>query len=253
MQKVRDAQDLKASWQKDRCLLQPRQPIGCCTPIHNALAISNPKVFWHLPVPLRWVCLWWFWYDAGQWLPNIWVFASEVGIHWDAGLTPTLSPGESQRHAPVHRCGSRRCRAIRSTGNLSQWSYAFCISHRYDVRIFWHLPSFCMFCLCGRYLIASFPKDFKISYARRKSKCFSRTGCWVHWNLNLWFIHGFAGRLPDPTWRPLVVRNLSNPSVLAVDEQNKRLQKSASRTDDSLVKQDYKLGGIRNKMERFRY
>ena len=68
--------------------------------------------------------------------------ALKVGIHWDAGLTPTLSPGESQR-----------------------------------------------------YLIASFPKDFKISYAR----------------------------LPDPTWRPLVVRNLSNPSVLAVDEQNKRL------------------------------
>lgn len=118
------------------------------------------------------------------------------------------------------------------------------------------LPSFCMFCLCGRYLIASFPKDFKISYARWKSKCFSRTGCWVHWNLNLWFIHCFAGRLPDPTWRPLVVRNLSNPSVLAVDEQNKRLQKSASRTDDSLVEQDYNLGnlgGIRNKMERFRY
>lgn len=46
-----------------------------------------------------------------------------------------------------------------------------------------------------RYLIASFPKDFKISYAR----------------------------LPDPTWRPLVVRNLSNPSVLAVDEQHRRL------------------------------
>eukprot|EP00438_Fugacium_kawagutii_P027857 Skav222290 [mRNA] locus=scaffold4688:35848:38700:- [translate_table: standard] len=46
-----------------------------------------------------------------------------------------------------------------------------------------------------RYLIASFPKDFKINYAR----------------------------LPDPTWRPLVVRNLTNPSVLAVDEQHKRL------------------------------
>ncbi|CAJ1346616.1 unnamed protein product [Effrenium voratum] len=46
-----------------------------------------------------------------------------------------------------------------------------------------------------RYLIASFPKDFKISYAR----------------------------LPDPTWRPLIIRNLSNPSVLAVDEQNRRL------------------------------
>ena len=29
-------------------------------------------------------------------------------------------------------------------------------------------------------------------------------------------------RLPDPTWRPLVVRNLSNPSVLAVDEQHRR-------------------------------
>jgi len=46
-----------------------------------------------------------------------------------------------------------------------------------------------------RYLIASFPKDFKISYAR----------------------------LPDPTWRPLIVHNLSNPAVLAVDEQNMRL------------------------------
>lgn len=44
-------------------------------------------------------------------------------------------------------------------------------------------------------MIASFPKDSKISYAR----------------------------LPDPTWRPLVIRNLSNPSVLAVDEQNRRL------------------------------
>ncbi|CAE7479092.1 ALKBH3 [Symbiodinium necroappetens] len=46
-----------------------------------------------------------------------------------------------------------------------------------------------------RYLIASFPKDFKISYAR----------------------------LPDPTWRPLIVHNLSNPAALAVDEQNMRL------------------------------
>ncbi|CAE7353467.1 ALKBH3 [Symbiodinium natans] len=46
-----------------------------------------------------------------------------------------------------------------------------------------------------RYLIASFPKDFKISYAR----------------------------LPDPTWRPLIVHNVSNPAALAVDEQNMRL------------------------------
>ncbi|CAE7193405.1 ALKBH3, partial [Symbiodinium pilosum] len=46
-----------------------------------------------------------------------------------------------------------------------------------------------------RYLIASFPKDFKISYAR----------------------------LPDPTWRPLIVHNVSNPAAMAVDEQNRRL------------------------------
>ena len=31
-----------------------------------------------------------------------------------------------------------------------------------------------------------------------------------------------SSRLPDPTWRPLIVHNLSNPAALAVDEQNMR-------------------------------
>ena len=29
-------------------------------------------------------------------------------------------------------------------------------------------------------------------------------------------------RLPDPTWRPLIVHNVSNPAAMAVDEQNRR-------------------------------
>jgi len=45
------------------------------------------------------------------------------------------------------------------------------------------------------YLIASFPKAFTISYAR----------------------------LPDPTWRPLIISGLRDPSAVAVDPQNNRL------------------------------
>lgn len=60
-----------------------------------------------------------------------------------------------------------------------------------------------------RYLIASFPKEFKISYARPLSIPKPAV-------VN-------DRRLPDSTWRPLIVRNLSNPSVLAVDEQSRRI------------------------------
>lgn len=45
-----------------------------------------------------------------------------------------------------------------------------------------------------RYIIASFPKDFKVSYAK----------------------------LPDPTWRPLVV-GLRDPTAIAIDQRNNRL------------------------------
>lgn len=119
----------------------------------------------------------------------------------------------------------RRCRAI-CRGNLSKWSYAFCISHRMVLEFLafafilyvlhvWKVPN------------CQLPEGLQDQLCKVEVKVLL-LNCWVHWNLNLWFIHCF-GRLPDPTWRPLVVRNLSNPSVLAVDEQNKRLKNKVLR------------------------
>lgn len=61
----------------------------------------------------------------------------------------------------------------------------------------WRAPSTWQATLPGetdRYIIASFPKDFKVSYAK----------------------------LPDPTWRPLVV-GLRDPGAIALDQRNNRL------------------------------
>eukprot|EP00930_Biecheleria_cincta_P058253 TRINITY_DN44107_c0_g1_i1.p1 TRINITY_DN44107_c0_g1~~TRINITY_DN44107_c0_g1_i1.p1 ORF type:complete len:405 (-),score=77.08 TRINITY_DN44107_c0_g1_i1:73-1248(-) len=69
----------------------------------------------------------------------------------------------------------------------------------------WRSPSTWQAALPGeadRYIIASFPQDFKVSYAK----------------------------LPDPTWRPLVV-GLKDPTAIAVDQRNNRLFVADSATN----------------------